>query len=76
MEHQSDVKRVVDQLKSDIDQIAQETKHLKNGERLSQLRKINGLRQIVSSLEDIDTSLDTLLQRQFEKHPSEEHPID
>ena len=71
VEHQSDIKRVVDQLKSDIDHIAQETKHLKNGERLSQLRKINGLRQIVSSLEDIDTSLDTLLQRQFEKHPIE-----
>ena len=68
MEHQDDVKQVVDQLKSDIDLMAQETKHLKNGERLSKLRKINDLRQIVSSLEDIDTSLDNLLKKELDKH--------
>ena len=68
MKPQNDVKQVVDQLRSDIDHIAREAKHLKNGKRLSQLRKINDLRQIVSSLEDIDTSLDTLLQQQLEKH--------
>ena len=68
MEHQNDVKRVVDQLKADIDLMAQETKHLKNGERLSKLRKINDLRQIVSSLEDIDTSLDVLLEKELAKH--------
>ena len=68
MEHQKDVKQVIDQLKADINNIAQESKHLKNGERLSKLRKINDLRQIVSSLEDIDTSLDQLLKQQSEKH--------
>lgn len=66
---QDNVKHVVDQLKTDIDAIAQETKHLKNGERLLKLRKINDLRQIVSSLEDIDNSLNSLLQAQAEKHP-------
>ena len=68
VEHQKDVKQVIDQLKADINNIAQESKHLKNGERLSKLRKINDLRQIVSSLEDIDTSLDQLLKQQSEKH--------
>lgn len=68
MKSQDDVKRAVDQLKTDIDHIAQETKHLKNGERLAKLQKMNDLRQIVSSLEDINTSLDHLLQKQSEKH--------
>ena len=68
VEHQNDVKQVVDQLKSDINLIAQETKHLKNGERLSKLRKLNDLRQIVSSLEEIDNSLNTLLKKELDKH--------
>lgn len=68
MEQQNDVKQVVEQLKSDIDLLAQETRHLKNGERLSNLRKLNDLRQIVSSLEDIDNSLNTLLGDKAEEH--------
>ena len=66
---QDNVKRVVDQLKVEIDSIALETKHLKNGERLSKLRKMHDLRQIVSSLEDIDNSLNDLLQKQSTKSP-------
>ena len=67
LEHQSDVQRVVDQLKSDINHMDQEVKNLTNGERLASLRKINDLRQIVSSLEDIDTSLEALLKKQSER---------
>ena len=68
MEHQDDVRKVIDKLKSDIDHMAQETKRLKNGERLAKLRKLNNVQQIVSSLEDIDVSLDALLKQQLEKH--------
>ncbi len=67
LETHSDVQRVVDQLRSDFNHLAQETKHLKNGERFSKLRKMNDLRQIISSLEDIDHSLDSLLQEQSGK---------
>ena len=63
----NDVQRVVDQLRSDFNHLAQETKHLKNGERFSKLRKMNDLRQIINSLEDIDHSLDSLLQEQSGK---------
>ena len=67
LETHNDVQRVVDQLRSDFDHLAQETKHLKNGERFSKLRKMNDLRQIINSLEDIDHSLDSLLQKQSGK---------
>lgn len=67
LETHNDVQRVVDQLRSDFDHLAQETKHLKNGERFSKLRKMNDLRQIINSLEDIDHSLDSLLQEQSGK---------
>ncbi len=67
LETHNDVQRVVDQLRSDFNHLAQETKHLKNGERFSKLRKMNDLRQIINSLEDIDHSLDSLLQEQSGK---------
>ncbi len=67
LETHNDVQRVVDQLRSDFNHLAQETKYLKNGERFSKLRKMNDLRQIISSLEDIDHSLDSLLQEQSGK---------
>ena len=60
---QDNVKRVVDQLRVDINNIALEAKHLKNGQRLSKLQKMHDLQQIVSSLEDIDNSLNELLQK-------------
>ena len=68
MEHQNDVEQVVNQLKSDINHMAEETKSLKNGERLTKLRRINDLRRIVISLEDIDTSLNALLKKELDKH--------
>lgn len=68
MEHQNNVKQVIDQLKANIHTIEQESKQLKNGERLNKLRKVNDLRQLVTSLEDIDTSLNELLQQQIDKH--------
>jgi hypothetical protein len=68
LETHNDVQRVVDQLRSDFDHLAQETKHLKNGERFSKLRKMNDLRQIINSLEDIDHSLDSLLKKQSGKN--------
>lgn len=54
-------------MRSDFDHLAQESKHLKNGERFSKLRKMNDLRQIINSLEDIDHSLENLLQEQSGK---------
>lgn len=71
MTSQTDVKRVVDQLKSDIDHIAAESKDLKNGKRFSNLRKMHELKQIVSSLEDIDYTVDVLLQKNTALPPSE-----
>ena len=67
VKHHDDIQRVVNQLKSSVDHLAQESKHLKNGARFANLRKINDLRQIISSLEDIDSSLDGLLKKQSEK---------
>ncbi len=67
MEHQNNVKQAVDQLKADIDHLAFETKNLTNEARLEKLRKINDLQQIVTSLEDIDNSLNDLLDKQLAK---------
>ena len=71
MASQTDVKRVVDQLKSDIDHIAAESKNLKNGKRFSNLRKMHDLKLIVSTLEDIDYTVETLLHKNDSLPPSE-----
>ena len=64
MEHQNDVKRAVDQLRANIDHLAFETQNLQNEARLEKLRKMNDLQQIATSLEDIDNSLNDLLEKQ------------
>lgn len=67
MKAQSDIQHTVKQIKSDIDAIASETKNMKNGERFSQIQRMNELRQIAITLEDIDNSLNTLIEEQSRK---------
>jgi len=64
---QSDIKYTVQQIKSNIDAIASETKNLKNGERFNRIQRMNELRLIATTLEDIDSSVDDLMQKQSKK---------
>lgn len=67
MKAQSDIKDTVQQIKSDIDEIASKTKKLKNGERFNHIQRMNELRQIATTLEDIDNSVDSLMEEQTKK---------
>ena len=67
MKAQSDIQHTVKQIKSDIDAIASETKNMKNGERFSKIQRMNDLRQIATTLEDIDNSVNTLMEEQSRK---------
>lgn len=67
MKAQSDIKYTVQQIKSNIDAIASETKNLKNGERFNRIQRMNELRLIATTLEDIDSSVDDLMQKQSKK---------
>jgi uncharacterized protein YukE len=64
---QPKIQDIVQQIKSDIDQIASQTKGLKNGERFSHIKRMNELRQIATTLEDIDHSVDSLMEEQVKK---------
>ncbi|MEM6845903.1 MAG: hypothetical protein AAF944_00505 [Bacteroidota bacterium] len=63
MKSQSNIQNTVRQIQSNIDEIALQTKNLKNGERFSKIQRMNELRQIASTLEDIDRSVDTLIKK-------------
>ncbi|MEM9672318.1 MAG: hypothetical protein ACFB15_17410 [Cyclobacteriaceae bacterium] len=67
MKAQSDIQHTVKQIKSNIDAIASETKNMKNGERFSKIQRMNELRQIATTLEDIDNSVNTLMEEQSRK---------
>lgn len=67
MKTQSDIKSTVQQIKSSIDEIAAKTKKLKNGERFTHVQRMNELRQIAITLEDIDNSVDSLMEEQTKK---------
>nr|WKN40157.1 hypothetical protein K4G66_15795 [Tunicatimonas sp. TK19036] len=67
MKSQPKIQDVVQQIKSDIDLIASQTKGLKNGERFSQIKRMNELKQIATTLEDIDNSLNNLIEEQARK---------
>lgn len=67
MKSQPKIQDVVQQIRSDIDSIASRTKGLKNGERFTQIQRMNELRRIASTLEDIDHSVDDLMEKQVMK---------
>jgi len=66
----SDIQHTVKQIKSNIDAIASKTKNMKNGERFSQIQRMNDLRLIATNLEDIDNSVNTLMEEQSRKKSS------
>jgi len=66
----SDIQHTVKQIKSNIDAIASKTKNMKNGERFSQIQRMNDLRLIATTLEDIDNSVNTLMEEQSRKKSS------
>lgn len=64
---ENNLKGVVAQLKADIDQVSRQTKGLKNGERFRSVRKLNDLRNILTKIEEIDRSVDNLIEQQHQK---------
>jgi len=61
---QSNIQNTVQQIRSNIDEIASQTKNLKNGERFTKIQRMNDLRRIASTLEDLDKSVNTLMDKQ------------
>ena len=64
MKTQSNIQNTVKQIRSNIDEIASQTKNLKNGERFTKIQRMNDLRQIATTLEDLDRSVNTLMDKQ------------
>lgn len=62
-----DVNEIVGQLKSEIDQMSRQTFGKKNGERFKSVQKLNQLRHLLSTIEEIDGSVDELLEEQHQK---------
>lgn len=63
----ADVQEVVVQLKARIDQITRNTYGKKNGERFRSVKKLNQLRNLLSTIEEIDGSVEDLLEQQQRK---------
>jgi hypothetical protein len=61
------IQLLVAQLKADLDQSSKKTYGLKNGERFRSVERLNNIRQIISSLEDIESSVEHLLEEQARK---------
>jgi uncharacterized membrane protein YccC len=66
----ADVREVVDQLRAEIDQMCHQTYGKKNGERFQSVQKLNQLRNLLSTIEELDDSLDHLLEEQDQKRKS------
>lgn len=66
----ANVHEVVIQLKAQIDQISRNTYGKKNGERFRSVQKLNQLRTLLSTIEEIDGSVDHLLEEQQTKRDS------
>ncbi len=64
---ESNLKGVVEQLKADIDQINKQTNGLKNGARFRSVTKLNNLRDILHKIEEIDSSVEELIEKQHQK---------
>lgn len=56
-----------EQLKNDIAKMLNETKGLNERERFKKLHRLNELKQILSTIEDIDHSVNQLLKKQVQK---------
>jgi hypothetical protein len=63
----ADVQEVVVQLKARIDQMSRNTYGKKNGERFKSVQKLNQLRNLLSTIEEIDGSVEDLLEKQQRK---------
>ncbi len=63
----TDVSEIVGQLKAEIDQMSQQAYGKKNGERFKSVQKLNQLRSLLSSIEEIDGSVDELLAKEHQK---------
>jgi len=63
----ADVQEVVVQLKARIHQMSRNTYGKKNGERFKSVQKLNQLRDLLSTIEEIDGSVEDLLEQQQRK---------
>lgn len=68
-----DIQCVCEQLKDDITKMLNETKNLDDHEKFKKLHRLNELKQILLTIEDIDHSVDQLLEKQVQKRFSDVH---
>jgi len=63
----AEVQDLVGQLKAKIDHMSRQTYGKKNGERFRSVQKLNQLRDLLSTIEEIEGSVDKLQAQQDEK---------
>lgn len=68
-----DIQCVCEHIKTDINNILNETKYMNNGERFKKLHRLHELQQILSTIEDIAHCVDDLLKKELQKRSSEAH---
>ncbi len=64
---ENNIQCICNQIKADIDAISYKQDAMSDDEKFETLHKINELKQILSSIEDIDQSLNALLSQQHSK---------
>lgn len=64
------IQGVCEHIKADIDFISKEAKYMDDVERLRSLHRLQELKQILSTIEDIDHSVDSLLKKQWKRRAS------
>lgn len=67
------IQGVCEHIKADIDCILKEAKNMNDVERFRSLQRLQELKQILSTIEDIDHSVDSLLKKQWKRRTSEIH---
>ncbi len=68
-----DIQYVCEQIKISINNMLKETKTSNEEERFEKLHKLNELKQLLSTIEDINHSVNTLLSQQLQKRSPEIH---
>lgn len=61
------VKKAIQRIESDIDAITSQNKDQASDEQPTQAERVEKLKKIATSLEDIDNSVDSLMEQQAQK---------
>ena len=67
MKSKSIVKKAIQRIESDIDAVASQNEDLADEKQSTQAERVKKLKKIAHSLEEIDSSVDSLMEQQAQK---------